>query len=186
MDSIAVDVTFEDIPDRLRQVCRSMGLEASIKLFEQLGGRYIYVPQAKKLLRPLTLQRMRAEFNGTNYEALCLKYGYTMRWVRHILHSMERDGPDGVITMKDVPPSYRQVCRAIGIEAAIKLSQAFGGAQLQIPKIPDAIRRKQIYARVRVEYDGTNLAALARKYGYTQRWIREILKGEVSNEQAVK
>jgi Mor family transcriptional regulator len=168
------EITIEDIPARFRPVCQAIGLKAGLALFEQLSGQRIYIPQVRRLLIPLTYRRIKAEFNGANHDALAVKFGYTNRQIRTIVAC--DIGNDAALSMKDIPPAYRPVCRVIGMAAAVKLSQAFGGLQLEIPDVRGAALRRQKHARIRAEFNGANIAALAKKYGYSRKRIGQIVK----------
>ena len=69
---------------------------------------------------------------------------------------------------------YREISEKMGMETALEISQLFKGQQICFPirffspaKIQECIVR---------EYDGTNIRALAVKYGYSEKTIRRILK----------
>lgn len=50
-----------------------------------------------------------------------------------------------------------------------------GGTELYVPKC-DGTRREALYQKIRAEYDaGCRVQDLARRYGYTERWIYEVL-----------
>lgn len=78
------------------------------------------------------------------------------------------------IQIEDLPASYREIAEEIGLWAAWRLMQIRGGEKIYIPKtdcIDAAVRNKAI----RTEFNGANIRELARKYGLTETWIREIL-----------
>lgn len=59
-------------------------------------------------------------------------------------------------------------------EDILMIHQAYKGLQVTFPKrlySKDYIREK-----VRQEYNGTNLKELSKSYGYSERWIREMIK----------
>ena len=69
---------------------------------------------------------------------------------------------------------YREISEKMGMETALEIYQLFKGQQICFPirffspaKIQECIVR---------EYDGTNIRALAVKYGYSEKTIRRILK----------
>ena len=83
------------------------------------------------------------------------------------------------VTMDDIPENYRQVAAAIGIEAAVKLSRAFGGLACYVPQV-EALLRKKRDAAIRRAFNGRNHRALAVKYGLTEVWIRDIVDRKAS------
>ncbi len=79
------------------------------------------------------------------------------------------------IIIEDLPESYREVCRIVGIENAIRLSEYLGGLPLYFPKLGRLIsKKKEEY--IRKNFNGTNHRDLARITEYSERWVYEILK----------
>jgi Mor family transcriptional regulator len=78
------------------------------------------------------------------------------------------------ITREMLPEAHRRLADVIGLEATVKLCEAYGGAPLYIPKL-DALAAAQRARRIRSEYDGMNTAALARRYGVSMRTVQTIL-----------
>lgn len=68
---------------------------------------------------------------------------------------------------------WKQIAELIGVEAFYKLAKEFGGATLYIPK-PESIIRPVRDAKIKEEFNGYNHPALAKKYGVTERWVRQI------------
>ena len=77
------------------------------------------------------------------------------------------------ITIEDLPESYREVARAIGVENAVKLSSVVGGLGYYFPQLEGILRKKRDEC-IRREFDGTNHRELAKRYNLTERWVREI------------
>lgn len=70
---------------------------------------------------------------------------------------------------------HRELAEIIGIENFLKLVMYTGGTSIYIPKaehILCTIRDKKI----KEEYKGDNFKELSKKYGLTERWIREIIR----------
>jgi len=88
----------------------------------------------------------------------------------------------GEITIEDLPDSYREVARAIGIENAVKLSSVVGGLAYYFPQIEGILRKKRDEC-IRREFTGNNHRDLARKYGLTERWVREIVEEKTSQDR---
>ena len=172
MDNIVLDLSFEDIPERQRLIIETIGMEKALLLYRRFDGSRLYVPSLKSLSARMKYQAIRNEFDGSNYDQLAKKYGYTGRWIRFIIHKT-KDGSE--FSIRNMPEHYRPVCRIIGIDAAVKLAAVFGGEHLHI-----ATRRRllkhQRYSQIRREFNGSNAKELARKYGYTTRWINMIAK----------
>jgi Mor family transcriptional regulator len=88
---------------------------------------------------------------------------------------MKQTDNEPAVAIEHLPKDYQAVARAIGIENAITLAKHVGGTSIYIPRI-HSVLRSVIYRAVRKEFNGTNYNALAQKYGYTERWIRKIVK----------
>jgi hypothetical protein len=69
--------------------------------------------------------------------------------------------------------SFEQLKDLLGIEYASKVVKAFAGTTLYIPKNVIAGTN---YNRIRKEYhDGSTYRELGKRYGYTERYIRNII-----------
>ena len=72
--------------------------------------------------------------------------------------------PDGI---------YKEIAKAIGVENFYKLTKVVGGATIYLPK-PDSVLRPVRDARIKTEFNGYNHPELAKKYGVTERWVRQL------------
>ena len=70
--------------------------------------------------------------------------------------------------------AYAEIAALLGVEAAVKLHNRYRGTQISFPV--ELLSREYIFAQINDEYDGTNVRELATKYGYTEKWIRKIVK----------
>ena len=59
-------------------------------------------------------------------------------------------------------------------EDILILHQVYKGLQVTFPK--RLYSREYVQDKVKKEYDGTNLKELSRRYGYSERWIRQMIK----------
>ena len=75
--------------------------------------------------------------------------------------------------------SYSEIANLLGIEAALKLHSKYRGTQIFFPV--ELFSREFIVKQIVEEYNGYNVRELATKYGYTEKWIRKILKSSLSN-----
>lgn len=89
-----------------------------------------------------------------------------------------------VIQQEDLNEEQRQLAELIGIDNFARLVQVFGGTNIYIPK-PEAFGRGIRNEKIRQEYNGNNIKALAAKYGLTEIWIRSIL-GETASGNKTK
>ncbi len=70
--------------------------------------------------------------------------------------------------------SYAEIATLLGVEAAMKLHSRYRGTQVSFPV--ELVSREYIFQQITDEYNGYNARELAVKYGYTEKWIRKILK----------
>lgn len=74
---------------------------------------------------------------------------------------------------------YKELSERLGIDAAIAMYRLFKGQQINFPvRLFDPVKIQQMVAK---EYNGTNVRALASKYGYSEKSIRRIIKTKKQN-----
>ena len=69
---------------------------------------------------------------------------------------------------------YKEISEKLGVETAVEIYQMFKGQQISFPM--RFFNPNQIQKIIAQEYDGTNIKALAAKYGYSEKTVRRILK----------
>lgn len=75
---------------------------------------------------------------------------------------------------------YREISDELGIEAALTIHHMFKGTQVCFPiRFLDKSAVKEMIVK---EYDGTNVSALARKYDYSEKTVRRIIKESVKKK----
>ena len=78
------------------------------------------------------------------------------------------------ITLEMLPEGiYKDIAQAIGLENFYKLTKVVGGATIYLPK-PESITRPVRDAHIKSEFNGYNNPELAKKYGVTERWVRQL------------
>ena len=75
---------------------------------------------------------------------------------------------------------YKEIAEILGIEAAMKIYSVYRGQQITFPV--NFLTTEFIASKVISEYDGYNVKKLATKYGYSEKWIRKMIK-EHKNEK---
>lgn len=68
---------------------------------------------------------------------------------------------------------YHGLSELVGVENMVKIYQQYRGMQITIPT--HLYDRKLAAQRVIYEYNGHNQQVLARKYGYSQKWVQRTL-----------
>lgn len=72
---------------------------------------------------------------------------------------------------------YKEISEELGIEAALTIHQMFKGMQVSFPiRFLDTQCVKEMVVK---EYDGTNIKMLAKKYDYSEKTIRRIIKESI-------
>lgn len=75
---------------------------------------------------------------------------------------------------------YREICEATGMDTALELYRLFKGQQVTFPvRFLNPECTKQ---RIIEEYNGKNTAQLARKYDYSEKTIRRIIKKSLEDK----
>lgn len=69
---------------------------------------------------------------------------------------------------------YKEIAEECGLEVAKQIHKTFKGMNISFP-MKFYCRLKTIEL-IKTEYTGSNIRELAKKYGYSDRWIRMILK----------
>ena len=78
------------------------------------------------------------------------------------------------IQFEDLPPGYREVADAIGLDKAISLARVYSGEKIHIPEA-ETIARAVRDRTIRNNFDGGNYDELARRHGLSVRWVRAII-----------
>ncbi|QCZ46810.1 Mor transcription activator family protein [Levilactobacillus brevis] len=68
---------------------------------------------------------------------------------------------------------YRGLSELVGVESMLVIYRQYRGMQMTIPT--HLYDRKLAASRVLSEYNGTNQQELARKYGYSQKWVQQVI-----------
>ena len=75
---------------------------------------------------------------------------------------------------------YKEVSEKLGMDTAMAIYQMFKGQQISFPMRffnPDRIQKIVVQ-----EYDGTNIRELARKYDYSEKTVRRMIKDSLEEE----
>ena len=79
-----------------------------------------------------------------------------------------------VFTSEDLAGVYKDLAETVGVENAYKIYSHFKGLQLMFPL--KFYSKTYIMQQICSEYNGKNVHALARKYGYSESRVRQILR----------
>lgn len=73
--------------------------------------------------------------------------------------------------------AYNDIANLLGIDAVLKLHAAYRGQQITFPV--QLFTKEFIANQIVNEYNGYNIKQLATKFGYSEKWIRKILKDHI-------
>lgn len=71
---------------------------------------------------------------------------------------------------------YMEISNQLGENVAKAIYELFKGQQICFPL--HFYTKEAIYMKIREEYNGSNIRHLAKKYGYSEKTVRRILKDE--------
>lgn len=77
--------------------------------------------------------------------------------------------------------AYSDIANLLGIEAVLKLHSAYRGQQVTFPV--QLFSKEFMIMQIVNEYNGYNVKQLATKYGYSEKWIRKILKDHIDKNE---
>jgi Mor family transcriptional regulator len=70
--------------------------------------------------------------------------------------------------------AYREMAEVLGVDTIIQIHKHFRGLQMTFPT--RLLSKSYVKEQVKMKYNGKNSKELARKYGYSERWIRNLAK----------
>ncbi|WP_125767212.1 Mor transcription activator family protein [Lapidilactobacillus wuchangensis] len=86
------------------------------------------------------------------------------------------------IDVSALHPTYQQLYDLVGKETMLQLYDELKGQQVSFPmRLYDSNKVEQIVQR---EYNGANLKELTQKYGYSQRWMKRLIKNDNGGKEA--
>lgn len=87
------NLNIEDIQnEEQRHLAQTIGISAYISLVKEYGGTSVYVFKEDSLTKAIRDEKIKKEFNGSNYSYLARKYNLTDQRIRAIVGSDELEG----------------------------------------------------------------------------------------------
>lgn len=74
----------------------------------------------------------------------------------------------------DLTSVYKEIAEVVGVDNTFRIYEHFRGQQLSFPT--RIYSTDYVEGYVKLNYDGTNLGAFAKKFNYSERRIRDFLK----------
>lgn len=78
--------------------------------------------------------------------------------------------------------AYSELANLLGIEAVLKIHSAYRGQQITFPV--QLFSKEFLKKQIVDEYNGYNIKQLATKYGYSEKWVRQILKEHINKQKS--
>lgn len=78
--------------------------------------------------------------------------------------------------------AYSELANLLGIEAVLKIHSAYRGQQITFPV--QLFSKEFLKKQIVNEYNGYNIKQLATKYGYSEKWVRQILKEHIDKQKS--
>lgn len=75
---------------------------------------------------------------------------------------------------EDLSGIYEEMAELLGLEITLKIYEHYKGLNIVFPS--RLLKREYVIKQLQEEYDGSNLRALSRKYCYSERWLRSMIK----------
>jgi Mor family transcriptional regulator len=82
-----IEIETEDLPEPYHRMAELIGLEATLMLAHEFGGRQLYFPQPARIVQEARDRRIRAEFNGYNIDDLSRKFEMSERSIRRVIEN---------------------------------------------------------------------------------------------------
>lgn len=76
---------------------------------------------------------------------------------------------------------YEEFARYIGIDATLKIYSEFKGQQINFPV--RLFSQEYVVSQIIEQYNGTNINQLAKRFGYSERWVRQMLKKHINESK---
>lgn len=80
----------------------------------------------------------------------------------------------------DLADVYMEIADKLGVDTAVAIHELFKGQQILFPQ--KLYRKEYIYAYIKQNYNGKNVRELSKKFGYSDRRIRQIISETCNTE----
>lgn len=82
----------ENLSEEQREIAELVGMEGYMRLSKVYGGTTVYIAKTDELERRNERdERIREEFDGTNYSKLAIKYRLSEMWIRNIVSEKAKE-----------------------------------------------------------------------------------------------
>ncbi|MBP3487300.1 MAG: hypothetical protein J6K53_02785 [Roseburia sp.] len=84
------------------------------------------------------------------------------------------------LVVDDLQEQHKPIAESIGMEAFLRLVDAFGDSAIYIPQMREVIKMR-IYRRISEEFDGTNIKQLASKYDVSESTVYNVVREQIQS-----
>lgn len=174
------ELRLEDLTENHRYIADIIGIDALIKVCENMGGTAITIPTDKGLHKNYIRRRVLENKNLLSPKQIAKKCGCCESTVYNIFKSpciyVPRDAPEEFY-IGDLNQELQIVAEIIGFDQCLKLCHIYESQLLYIPTIKE-LMKKLIERKVIEESDLFSKSELARMYGISLSMVYNILKGQ--------
>lgn len=162
-------VNYEDLSVKQRELADVIGVEATLKLCEALGGKSVYIPGNLWFDRQEQDRRIREDFDsGMPTQQIRNRYGISDSQIRHAIHSEPAK----------MPKNLQMLVEIIGMEKTRRLCADVGtlGMQGYIPKnelLKNWLRNLEIHEAFYGE--GRSAAQIAEDFDLSERAVQRLI-----------
>lgn len=82
------------------------------------------------------------------------------------------------LELGDLQEQHRDIAESIGMDVFLDLVRNFGGSAIYIPQMRE-VTRMRVYRKISEEFDGTNIKALANKYGVSESTVYNVVREQI-------
>lgn len=97
----------ENLQELHREIANVVGVEGIIRLSDYFGGTTIYIPKKRELVKNLVIEKIQAEYRGTNIRELAQKYNVSESFVYSALRGRLLKGAEKREAKQNVPGQYK-------------------------------------------------------------------------------
>ncbi|MCM1304588.1 MAG: DNA-binding protein [Lachnospiraceae bacterium] len=80
--------------------------------------------------------------------------------------------------LEDLQEQHREIAESVGMDCFLELVRTFGGSAIYIPQMRE-VTKMRVYRKIAEEFDGTNIKALAGKYGVSESTVYNVVREQI-------
>lgn len=82
------------------------------------------------------------------------------------------------VVLDDLQEQHRDIAECISLESFLRLVERFGGSSIYIPQMREVVKLR-VYRKISEEFDGTNIRALAVRYGVSESTVYNVVREQI-------